>query len=389
MLPRPPPPRLAKAATPPNPVAVTDLNDVRGRVRTWLMEQALPLWAERGADADGRFYELLDFDARPVLGGARRTRVQARQIYVFCEGADLGWTDGLPVARRGLDGLIVGSLRDDGLWVLSTDDAGRVVDETADLYDQAFVLFALAAAHRVLGDARALPLARRTVQAIHQRMAADHGGWAEALPHRLPRRQNPHMHLLEAMLAWQVAAPEDLFADTAKEVLRLFERHFFDPAHGVLGEFFEPDWAVAPGEPGRIVEPGHHFEWVWLLAQAKKNGWIDASEASAALYRTAMERGLNTDGFAVREIGRDGGIIDGGWRLWAGTEALRAHLTVGDEARAVAMAEAVFDRHLATDVPGLWMDSYHADGRPADAVVPASTLYHLMTPFTELLRGAS
>lgn len=389
MLRRARPLRLAKAATPPNPVAVTDLNHVRGRVRTWLMEQALPLWAERGVDPDGRFYETLDFEARPVLGGPRRTRVQARQIYVFCEGAELGWKAGLPIAQRGLDGLIASCRRDDGLWVLTTDDAGRPLDPTADLYDQAFVLFSLAAAHRVLGDARALPLARQTLTAIHERMAADHGGWAEALPERLPRRQNPHMHLLEAMLAWNAAAPEALFADTARVCLDLFQRHFFDPANGVLGEFFEPDWAVAPGEPGRSVEPGHHFEWVWLLAQARKNGWIDASAASAALYRVAVERGLNAEGFAVREIGRDGGVIDGGWRLWAETEALRAHLTVGEDARAVALAGAIFDTHLATAIPGLWTDSYDADGKAVDRTVPASTLYHLMTPFTELLRGGA
>ena len=36
-----------------------------------------------------------------------------------------------------------------------------------------------------------------------------------------------------------------------------------------------------------------------------------------------------------------------------------------------ALIAAVFDTHLATAVPGLWVDSYDADGRPADTAAPA------------------
>ena len=51
------------------------------------------------------------------------------------------------------------------------------------------------------------------------------------------------------------------------------------------------------------------------------------------------------------------------------------------------MIAAVFDTHLATAVPGLWVDSYDAEGRSHDAAAPASSLYHLMTAFSELLRS--
>ncbi|RZJ88538.1 MAG: N-acylglucosamine 2-epimerase, partial [Brevundimonas sp.] len=216
---------------------MTALQDARARVRTWLFDQALPLWAERGVDPDGRFYELLDFDARPVLG-KRRTRVQARQVYLFAEAADLGFAPGRAIAQAGLDGMIRTCRRPDGLWVLSTDDAGAVIDDTPDLYDQAFCLFALAAGHRLLGDDRCRALAHQTLDAIETVMAAPHGGWAEAAPARLPRRQNPHMHLLEAMLAWRAATPDPRFARTAKVILALFEDAFFDEATGTLGEFF-------------------------------------------------------------------------------------------------------------------------------------------------------
>lgn len=364
---------------------MTTLTDARDKARAWLFDQALPLWAERGVDADGRFHEALHFDGRPITGLARRTRVQARQVYVFCEAASLGWADAEPVARRGLDGLIATCRRDDGLWRLTTDDAGRALDERPDLYDQAFVLFALAAAHRVLGDPRALDLARQTLAAVDDRMSEPGGGWSESWPPILPRRQNPHMHLLEALLAWLETAPDAAMRARAETVLDLFHKRFFDPATGTLGEYFDSGLAVAQGLPGRVVEPGHHFEWVWLLSRARQAG-LPVCESDQPLLETALLRGLDEMGFVVREIDRRAGVIDGGRRLWAQTEGLRALALVGAEARFGQLFDGVFATHLETTVTGLWIDSYDDRGRSHDRTVPASTFYHLMTAFSALIR---
>ena len=359
---------------------------MQDRVRDWLFRQALPLWAEAGIDAEGRFFEKLDFDGRPITGRPRRTRVQARQVYVFAEAAALGWSPGETVARRALDVLIRDYRRDDGLWVRATDDAGAVLDATPDLYDLAFVLFALAAAHRVLKDARARPLALSTLAAIEARMADPvHGGWQEALPPVLPRRQNPHMHMLEALLAWQAVAPDPAFEAAARRVLDLFDRRFFDREHLMLGEFYDRDWTVRPGSEGQCIEPGHHMEWVWLLGEAARLGLPDLSSAARALYTSALTCGLRPDGLAVREISRIGQVRDGGVRLWAQTELLRTLKTRGEHVRADHLTQRLFETHLATATPGLWIDSFDAAGAPQDADVPASSLYHLMTAFSALL----
>jgi mannose/cellobiose epimerase-like protein (N-acyl-D-glucosamine 2-epimerase family) len=224
------------------------LSTAQNRVRDWLFRQALPLWADAGIDAEGRFFEKLDFDGRPITGRPRRTRVQARQVYVFAEAVSLGWGEGV-----------------------------------------AFVLFALAAAHRVLKDERARPLALSTLAAIEARMADPvHGGWQEALPPVLPRRQNPHMHMLEALLAWQAVAPDPAFEAAARRVLDLFDRCFFDREHLMLGEFYDRDWTVRPGSEGQCIEPGHHMEWVWLLGEAARLGLPDLSSAARALYTSAL-----------------------------------------------------------------------------------------------------
>ena len=362
------------------------LSTAQDRARAWLFRQALPLWADAGIDAEGRFFEKLDFDGRPITGRPRRTRVQARQVYVFAEAASLGWAEGAEIARRGLDVLIRDYRRDDGLWVRSVDDAGAVIDATPDLYDLAFVLFALAAAHRVLKDERARPLALETLAAIETHMADPvHGGWQEALPAVLPRRQNPHMHMLEALLAWQAVAPDPAFEAAARSVLDLFNRRFFDREHLMLGEFFTADWSIAHGSPGQVVEPGHHMEWIWLLDQARRLGLDGCDRLAQALFASALTNGVNAQGLMVREIDRIGVVRDGGHRLWGQTEAIRTFLLRGRTERAQTLTDTLFATHLATAVPGLWIDNFTADGAPQDADVPASTLYHLMTAFSALL----
>ena len=362
---------------------MTTLAAAQTKVSSWLFDHALPLWGEGGVDAQGRFFEQMDFNGRPVTGARRRTRVQARQIYVFCAAAALGWERGRAVAQGGLDGMIATCRREDGLWVAATDDAGAVLDETPDLYDMAFVLFSLAAAHRVLGDPRARPLALETLAKIEEMMAASHGGWQEALPPRLPRRQNPHMHLLEAMLAWQATAPDPAFEVAARVSLDLCRTRFL--IDGAVHEYFTQDWALDPGT-GHILEPGHFEEWAWLLSQAKVAG-LDTAEAAEGLHRRAVAQGIK-GGFMIREMDASSAPIDAGRRLWCQTEAIRSALLF-DDAGAVDLIDATFDTHLATTVPGLWVDSYDADGLSRDEFVPASSLYHLMTAFTEILARKS
>ena len=70
----------------------------------------------------------------------------AERAIAAAKKAQPGWAGTEAVARRGLDGLIATCRRDDGLWRLTTDADGTPLDDGVDLYDQAFVLFALAAA---------------------------------------------------------------------------------------------------------------------------------------------------------------------------------------------------------------------------------------------------
>ena len=170
---------------------------------------------------------------------------------------------------------------------------------------------------------------------------------------------------------------EKLFEAAARVSLDLCKQRFL--IDGAIREYFTEDWSADPAT-GNVIEPGHLEEWAWLLKQAGDN-----SDLATALHRRAGAQGYR-DGFAIREIGPAGETLDGGRRLWAQTEAIRAGLSFGDSGVSALIA-AVFDTHLATAMPGLWVDSYDAQGRSHDAAAPASSLYHLMTAFSELLRS--
>src|SRR5690606_32211788 len=113
-----------------------------------------------------------------------------------------------------------------------------------------------------------------------------HGGFFDGgdeswTPRSEPRSQNPHMHLFEALLAWAEADPGGPWLDRADSIRALFDRFFFDAEAGILAEHFDRDWRRASGPAGEVVEPGHHFEWVYLLEEhgrlRRRPAWCDAS----------------------------------------------------------------------------------------------------------------
>ncbi|MBC8055543.1 MAG: AGE family epimerase/isomerase, partial [Rhizobiales bacterium] len=243
----------------------------------WLVGQALPTWSRTGVDTSaGGFFEQIDLQGGAVEA-PRRTRVVARQIYVFATAERRGW---LP----GADALVDHGLRflrdrlrlPDGTFVSSALPDGSPVDAEFDLYEQAFALFALASARRGRADREALcSEALALLDALRARWAHPHMGFEESEPRSLPLRSNPHMHLLEAALAWaeisegRALQAWEAFAD---ELAALCLSHFISPASGAVHEQFDGDWRPIPGAGGELVEPGHQFEWAWLLMRWASRG---------------------------------------------------------------------------------------------------------------------
>jgi mannose-6-phosphate isomerase len=361
----------------------------REALREWLVQAAYPAWFALGIDrAHGGFHEALGQDGTP-LAVPHRARVQPRQVYAFARAAEAGWDgDGASVVRGGLAAIDARWRRPDGLVRTLLHPDGRPLDERALLYDQTFVLLALAAAARALDELVRYERAALALRdAIERAFAVANGEFLSGEPDPEPRLANPHMHLLEACLAWARIGQDRGWTSWAESLADVGLERFRHRGTGALLEARGPGGGPAPGADGRRVEPGHQFEWAWLLLRMPRP---DGRRVAAALALIALtERHGVRGGVAVNALDDGLAVTDPGARLWPQAERLKAALAAraatGEERFAAIAAEAAGElwRYLETPRPGLWYDLRRPDGSIADGPVQASTFYHLVTAILE------
>jgi mannose-6-phosphate isomerase len=360
------------------------------RLGSWLCDAAYPLWSTRGRDPAGGFHERLGQDGQPLVE-PRRSRVNPRQAYCFAVAPSLGWRGDVPaLIKHGLDYWIAHYRRPDGLFRTLVNADGSPRDERALLYDQAFGLLAFNVS--AMGEARGSRdrQAQELLGLVFKHMKRGAAGFETGVPASLPLQSNPHMHLFEAALAGcEVCAESSRWKQLADDIAELALTKFIDPASGALREFFDASWDPAPGPEGRIVEPGHQFEWAWLLL--RWGGTRNARARTAALKLIDVgERYGVRDGLAINSLLDDFSPHDAGARLWPQTERIKAAALaarITGEQRYVAIAASATDglmRYLETPLPGLWFDRIDADGKVVDEPAPASSFYHLVAAIAEL-----
>ena len=356
----------------------------------WLLDAAYPLWSTQGVDPAGGYFERLGQDGRP-LPDKRRSRVTPRQAYCFAMGPSLGWRgDAEGLVQHGLEFWYAKFQRDDGLFRTLINADGSIADDRAITYDQAFGLLAFSLG-ATLGDWRAVREreALELLQTVVKLTKRPTGGFENGVPTSLPLESNPHMHLFEATLAGaEVCSECSLWQPLADEIAEFALAHFFD-GNGILHEFFDTDWKFAPGIAGRIVEPGHQFEWAWLLLRWAGDKHPKARAAALRMIDVTEARGVK-EGLALQQVLDDFSPHDGSARLWPQTERLKAAALaarITGDAKYFAMAASATDalkRYLSTPIPGLWYDRIDVNGHIVDEPAPASTFYHLVVAVAEL-----
>ena len=384
------------------------------RLQPWLSGTLLPFWAESGFDREhGAFVEKFEPSGEASREDYTRVRVQARQIYVFSHAAVAGFSDvGLERARSAFAFLEEHAWdRAQGGWFQRLRRSGPPLDRTKDSYDHAFLLLAMAWLYRAGGDDRVLRRAEETSAYFDAHFGLTRGGVFDGYREQvtgqetapgaelpLPRRQNPHMHLFEAYVALYEASGEAHWLSQAQRMFDLFERYFFDAAGGQLIEFFDRDWREIPHENRCLREPGHHFEWTWLLHRyAGLSGDDRAAAAMRPLFDWAWRHGIDRESaapyVAFEELDPEGRVLaEGRKRLWPQTEAVKACLAVyerfGDAAAldgAHQLLEAMFRTFAGLDSPR-WREQVDREGKLLRDGMPASSLYHLFLAVAEAVR---
>ena len=362
-------------------------------LRTLIVDHSLPLWSREGRDsAAGGFIERLDIEGRADRFAPRRVRVQARQIYCFAKAAQLGWyPQGREIAIKGLEYLLAKAKSPDGRpgFVHLLDPTGAVVNSSRDTYDHAFVLLAFATVYQLSGDAQVGDEIKSLVGFLDTDLRSPHGGFLEGIPTTLPRRQNPHMHLFEAMIATFDATGDPIYQNRAGDLFALFIANLYDPRRQVLGEYFEEDWSRI--EPAS-VEPGHQAEWVWLLKGFERITGCPTARHRAQLLASALRYRDEVTGCLFDEGDADGKIRKFTRRLWPQTEIAKAFIAQAEAGERGAADEALkalnrlYQHYLRHPVLGGWYDQFDHDSRSLVDFIPASSFYHIFCAVAEAER---
>jgi mannose-6-phosphate isomerase len=382
-----------------------ELEQLHGQLLQWFRTHSLPLWEMHGVDRSlGGYFESLAFDperqAFEPQGRIRRGRVVARQMFVFHTGRALGWEcSGPDPVMHGCEYLFSHMKREDGLFHTALDATTRAPSGAFSLYESAFYLFALAKVYRSPAQYPAYETANTFLERLRAGWGRLNGGFDESRPASVPLKSNPHMHLLEAALAWieateQMPLGQASWVSLAEEIVALALSRFMD-SRGAVREFFDEAWAPMPDDSGRIVEPGHQFEWAWLLMQWAASRHAAASQrqacsrAATRLMDTGERFGVDPErGVAINELWDDMTPKDASAKLWPQTERVKAWCAVlqgctTSEQRDCAcrsLIEAILglQRYLDIEPKGLWHETLLADGTFTREPTKASSFYHIV-----------
>jgi mannose/cellobiose epimerase-like protein (N-acyl-D-glucosamine 2-epimerase family) len=355
-------------------------------LRSWFLNQALPFWSRYGVDHKaGGFYEKLHpTNLKPTIE-PRRTRLVARQIYWFAAGGALGWEGPFEeLIDHGFQFLHKYLVEANGQVRASCAPSGTVVDNHQYLYDVAFVLVALAKlAERKPDLADPEVLARRIVMRLEPHPL---GGYLDAITPEL-QCTNPHMHLFEAFLAWASLsnASQEFWQQCAAALAQLALERLILPQSGAIPEHFDRHWLPLRQSGFYRIEPGHQFEWSWLLARwAVISGDSSASDAAARLCSFGEAYGVDSNRNVAIECISDQYLpCDYTARLWQQTERLKAWhfqaFLTGSPAAIIYRDKALESlfHFISESHPGLWSDEMDPSGSFIMQPVKASSGYHI------------
>ncbi|GAB3480799.1 AGE family epimerase/isomerase [Marinomonas epiphytica] len=371
------------------------LNNSLATCREFLFDQLLENWQNNGLDQEKGFsYESLKHDWSRNKVGRVRLLTQCRQLYTFSHALSLKPNAEWQARLTPLFDFIIEYYLVDGRWIFSLDDELNVLETKTDAYALAFILLSFSHYYQVSNDQRAISLMKDTHHFLVEKMSAPSGGFYEAYPvdTQQVRRQNPHMHLLEGYIAAFQTTQDEAYKTVIQSLLELALEHFYDKESKSLLEFFQADWKPDP-QTGHQVEPGHHFEWVWLLYQANKilpNQ--EYLELAQQLWSTAVRYGMGSNGGVYNQISNQGyQALDKEKRIWPITEYLKAItvLPIGKDEKCHRIENALaFMQEYYFLENGRWNEYLTQDNHPKDFPLPGTSSYHIFLGVTEVLTWA-
>lgn len=358
-----------------------------------LLQRWVPKWYEAFPDpATGGFYERLGKGFQPRFVGNRRLLTQCRQLAIYSHAALQRPRQFKPDLKTIFETLVQKYyVPETGGWRFSLGDDGLPADNSYELYSLTFVIFSFSHYYRITQDERARDYARHLLDFIARHFSVPgQPGYIEAIDEKLKpiariRRQNPHMHLLEACLFAEETWPDPAYSEMSDRLIGLFSQYFYIPERQMLCEFFTDDLQPDPGT-GHRVEPGHYFEWIWLLKKhaALRGDPTQHDAACSGLLTWANKHGWDkVYGGIFDVLTPEGVVLSDTKRIWPFAEALKANALMIDtasdrdaiKARMADMVRVFRENYMQER--GFWVEWLNRDLSPATDYMPGTTPYHV------------
>lgn len=360
----------------------------------WLKDQVFPLWTKNAFDpVTGAFSESLDQKGL-AEGAPRRALVQSRQIYAYTEAVKMNILQKdqvSPIIKKNIEFIKNYSLPS-GAYLHALDIKNNPVETQSELYTQAFMLFGLARAFEILQDAqikaRALALVRYLTTARNNKS----GGFTEIKNNKIVFQSNPHMHLFEAVIEWIKIDSDNIWKEMATDIYQLCRLKFVNNEIGAVAEYFSEDWQVLRENNKFIFEPGHQYEWAWLIVQFEELLSLKSTSLPLKLFDLSEMHGVDPhSNLAFDEILSDFSVNKLSSRFWPQCERIKTAVQLGvlatpelkpRFAKAADEAMAALNTYFKTETPGLWFDTKAGDKFILQSS-KASSLYHIINALSE------
>ena len=368
-----------------------------------LINDILPYWEKNGIDFNkGGFFEFLK-NSDKGFGEIRRTRLIARQIYSFSEGYALGWKGPIEkIIQHGLDFIIQNKMiSSTGRLAKSINLKNSEVNFSHDLYDYAFFLFCLAEiSTRTKFKTFAEEYAKKTLKYLELNWRHPKIGFIEDPHNSFFLKSNPHMHMLEACLHWEIKGDSQVyqFREIADEIVELAISKFIDQDKGFLYELFNEDWSIPDKKEFLIIEPGHQFEWGYLLLQwSLLRDNYKVYKYAKNLINIGEEFGISrTNRSVVNSINKNLSYEDANCKICPQTERVKVWSLIvsnhkkfnfGLQESSYSLAKSISNLNIflkKKDNNALWEEILDLNGNFIDIPNKASSLYHIVFAISNL-----
>ena len=360
-------------------------------------QKTLLFFVENGWDDEyGGLFEVLKSNGESKDISFRRVMVHARQLFVFSRWAKLTGNNKFIAKADKIFEFMITAFWDpeNGGWFSKLNLDGSVQDQTKDLYAHAFVLFGLANYKNSLNRKTAHDWIDKTLTIIERKFSRKDGSFCRDLSGDFVdlspqiRSQNPHMHLLEATLyLLENDKQNPRYLTLVNRLLNLFENKILDNKNKLIREYL--DQSFKPRLVNSfIIEPGHHYEWAWLLNWSDK---IHKSKKYDTLTKTLFDTGwrlgwdFNNGGVFDEFDCENNQVFLSTKRLWPLLELIKVLSVLSSNSHGDDLTSTltiVLGRYIQPN--GTWIERFNQNWSAVDTTMPTSSIYHMAMTILEL-----